>query len=203
MNIPDGYRKATMYESAQGLATHAVCMCGKIRPINAVSHICNWQKIVNETNHRTGGIPKMIDWQDLLDGYNDIHKTNFPSIYDMLYNMYFLTGSMDKIADVLGVSASCVRDTMDKLNVPRRREDRRTVTRLDLIRAIPEEKLELMDVWDVAREAGCAMETARSYLGKLKRNYLKYRGGRCRENKDEMVEAVKTARKKPGTKAPR
>ena len=64
---------------------------------------------------------ELIDWNDLLNGYNEMYRKDYKTVEAMIRGLYIMTESMGKVADILGVSHTTLMRKMDRLGIPRQR----------------------------------------------------------------------------------
>ena len=114
----------------------------------------------------------IVDWQFIVDGYNKQHASNLTE-KQIIQHCYDSTGSIQKVADYLGVAWETLASRMAKLDIPRTRRDYQPHKLAKRIEAIPAIRMRDMTAKQIASECNCHPATVWSYCTKLNREYKK------------------------------
>lgn len=60
-----------------------------------------------------------INWDEYLETYNRIKKTNFKTPQDMIAALYARDGTLEKVGEIMGVSGNTINLFMEKHSLPR------------------------------------------------------------------------------------
>ena len=116
----------------------------------------------------------MIDWQMICDGWNS--RTGYRhTVPEMLEHLYAQHGSMDKIADYIGVAHKTVSTKMDVLGLKRTRKGPYVNSFARTLDKIPDSQLATMTANDVVKLVGCSKATFYNYSMKTRRKYARYK----------------------------
>jgi len=109
----------------------------------------------------------MIDWKEITDFYNKTHSRNH-STAEMLEYLYSHMGTVDKVANYIGVDWRTIANKMDKLGLtrPHRTTYNHKRPLIDRIMAIPEARRRTMTAKEIAKEVDCAKGTISQYARK-------------------------------------
>jgi len=94
-----------------------------------------------------------IDWHDITTGYNNRTSNKFTTL-EMFNHLYYNIGSIQKIADYLGVSYMTLTKQMDKLHAARTRRTSWGTVRQKMAE-IPAAKMANMTRADLAKFLNC------------------------------------------------
>ena len=118
----------------------------------------------------------MIDWQDICNGWN--RQSGYRhSIEEMFEHLYAQMGSMEKIAEYLGVAATTVAIHMDKLGVDRKRKTPMIGSVKWKLDKLTGEQFASMTAKQLARYASCTVPTIHKYVHKSRRDYVREKNG--------------------------
>ena len=111
---------------------------------------------------------KQIDWEDLLEGYNRIFKTNYRTVKTFLAKVYKANPSIHKVGKILGVSHTTVLDKMQELDIPLLRRGHRGKSKFqERYRAI--ENVETLKPTEIAKIIGCSVTYVYALVKTVKR----------------------------------
>jgi len=54
----------------------------------------------------------VIDWEEIRKGCNKKYGSQFPTVHNMLLNLYYETKSMYRMDEILGISYTCLNKKM-------------------------------------------------------------------------------------------
>jgi len=105
---------------------------------------------------------KKIDFTELMEGYNRKFNTQYKDVRSWLEEIYVKHKTLEKLADVLGISRNCVRATFRKLNlsVQRKGGGLQKYTYKHKMNSIPFAEIQNMKPGQLARLLGCTPDWA-------------------------------------------
>ena len=111
-------------------------------------------------------MPIIIEWDMIVDGFNDRYNTHH-TLKSMMESLYESMGSVHRMSDVLGICSATILEKLHKLNIevsPRGGWSRPSIK--DRYLQIPQSRREKMNAKQLASELNCTY----CYACILKRN---------------------------------
>ena len=120
-----------------------------------------------------------IDWEFIIDGYNNQHASNLTE-QQVLQHCYDSIGSVQRVANYLGVGYLTLAKRMDKLHIARPQRGEWPSRIAKRIMAIPAIRMRDMTAYQIAKEINCHHDSVYNNCEKLGRVYKKVGKGNGR-----------------------
>ena len=111
-----------------------------------------------------------IDWNFILTSFNNVKKTKFKSHAKLLSYLYFKHHNLEKMEEVLGVSARTLAKEMDSLQIPRKHKRLESEIKIYLLSQSPE-RLSNMTIHDLQKETNAHVSELYKFLCRLNLKY--------------------------------
>ena len=112
-----------------------------------------------------------IDWQPICDSYNARQSTRH-SVAEMIEHLYRNVGSIQRIANYLGVDYVTLARKMDSLGLTRRKYQARPGTIRWHLDRLPDKKFSRMTNHELALYADCSLNEIYKYKATAKRTCI-------------------------------
>lgn len=131
----------------------------------------------------------LIDWGDILDGYNVFYRIGKPpvrTVKEMLHLEYRKQRSVRKVGKVLGISYQTVLKKMDEKGVKRELRPRGISKEKDFL-SIPDEKLGKMTVQEISNLLSIKENYVNQLLSRYRRKCKKEKNGDTVDSKIRKI----------------
>jgi len=116
-----------------------------------------------------------IDWDELLDGYNEMYDFHFNTIEEFVKSLYDIH-RIEEAAKILGVSTSVFQEKMAELKIPREPKGHRKPTKLDKFKALDDNEAFKLPLGETAKLVNVSDNHAQVLRSLRKRGYEYYEG---------------------------
>ena len=123
-----------------------------------------------------------IDWDALLDGYNEIYDLHYSSIEEFVKSLYDVH-RIEEASKILGVSTSVFQEKMVELKIPREPKGHRKPTKLDKFKMLSDNEAFKLPLGETARLMNVSNNYAQVMRSLRKRGYEYYDGQKGRKEK--------------------
>lgn len=115
-----------------------------------------------------------IEWGEIVEMYNHMHKTKFRTPQEMLTTLYEQEGTLARVGGRLGYSRNVISKYMKEWGLPRLQKGHRGHTKIqDAYREIKRPGQYMHK--ELAKMLNCHI----GYINHLKKSVAKYDGGEC------------------------
>ena len=131
-----------------------------------------------------------IDWDELLDGYNEMYGLHYDSMEDFIKNLYN-EHRLQRAADILGVSSAVFQQKMVELKIPREEKGHRKPTIIDQFKKLSDNEAFKLPLGETAKLVNVSNNHAQVLRSLRKRGYEYYDGQKSQKKKNREEEKKK------------
>ena len=121
----------------------------------------------------------MIDWQDIVQGYNDKNHTSYTE--KEMWEALYPENTVFQLDEILGVNHMTIVERLYFNSIPVLSKGHRHPTYMDKFKAIPERELNALSTIEIAERIQIPISTVRVYQF-LRRKDYQHNYSRRREN---------------------